>query len=112
MVAYGKNTNYWGFKMKIRFILLLLLPLLLVAFFVWFLSYLYTVFVNPNRTWRLAVSADQLANAAFNGHEDETISSRAGRHSKDDDNKECWAVWLCWLLNKVDQNHCEKSIGV
>lgn len=60
------------------------------------------------RAWRLAVSVDQTANAVFNGNEDETISSRAGRHK----DEEKWACWLCWLLDHIDQNHCEKSIGV
>ena len=54
------------------------------------------------------MSLDQLANTTMNGSEDETISSRAGRH-KDD---EKWACWLCKLLDKIDPNHCEKSIGV
>ena len=37
--------------------------------------------ISPNgkRAWTLAIAYDQLANAAFGGNEDETISSRAGR---------------------------------
>jgi len=56
--------------------------------------------------WNLLISIDQLFNTILGGHPDETISSRAGK--KQDD--ECWAAWLCWLLNKIDTNHCKKSI--
>ena len=37
--------------------------------------------ISPHgrRAWTLAISHDQLINAATGGHEDETISSRAGR---------------------------------
>ena len=98
--------------MKNRVVLLALFPLLLVALLLWVVKYLWAIIFAPNHGWRLAVSADQLANSAFNGHEDETISSRAGRHNQDDEHKECWAVWLCWLLDKVDPDHCNKSMGV
>lgn len=91
-----------------RLYLVLLLPLLVLALAWWKLKFVWCVIVNPKEAWRLAVSADQLANAAFNGHEDETISSRAGRHK----DNEKWACMLCWLLDHIDPNHCEKSIGV
>lgn len=91
-----------------RLYLILLTPLLVLALAWWAIKFVWCLVVKPSEAWRLAVSADQLANAAFNGMEDETISSRAGRH-KDD---EKWACWLCWLLDHIDPNHCEKSIGV
>lgn len=94
--------------MKQRVVLLALLPLLLLALLVWIVKYLFALVAAPAHGWQLAIAADQLANAAFNGDEDETISSRAGRHQKD----EPWACWLCWLLDKIDPNHCEKSKGV
>ncbi len=95
-----------------RVYLIVLLPVLLLALAWWALKYVWAVVFAPSHAWDLAISADQLANAAFNGNADETISSRAGRHSQLNDDRECWAVWLCWLLNRVDKNHCEKSIGV
>ena len=97
-----------------RLWLMLLAPLLVLAQ-LWFnIKYIYCVIVNPNEAWRLAVSVDQTANAAFNGHEDETISSRAGRHCSDShpEDRERWACLLCKLLDKLDPDHCNKSIGV
>ena len=91
-----------------RIYLVLLFPLLVLALAWWAIKFVWCVVVKPSEAWRLAVSADQLANAAFNGSEDETISSRAGRHK----DEERWACVLCWLLDHIDPNHCEKSIGV
>ncbi|TSE28246.1 hypothetical protein Tther_02247 [Tepidimonas thermarum] len=62
---------------------------------------------SGRRAWTLAVSYDQLANAAFGGHEDETISSRAGKAAREGKR---WACVLCRLLDRFDPNHCEKSI--
>ena len=91
-----------------RLYLILLTPLLVLALAWWVIKFVWCLVIKPSEAWRLAVSADQLANAAFNGREDETISSRAGRHK----DSEKWACWLCWLLDHIDPNHCEKSIGV
>lgn len=95
-----------------RVLLVLILSLAAFTFVWWTIRYLWYIIWEPNESWRLAISLDQLANTTFNGHEDDTISSRAGRHSKEDEHRECWAVWLCRILDKLDPNHCEKSIGV
>jgi hypothetical protein len=95
-----------------RLTLLALFPLLLLAVAWWAIKYIWAVAFAPAQAWKLAVSADQLANSAFNGNEDETISSRAGRHNQNNTDRECWAVWLCWLLDNLDKDHCEKNIGV
>jgi hypothetical protein len=58
------------------------------------------------RAWRLAIGYDQLANAAFGGSEDETISSRAYKASL---RGRRWGCVLCRVLHKLDPNHCEKS---
>ena len=58
---------------------------------------------GSRRAWTL----DQLANAAFGGHEDETLSSRAGKAAREGKR---WACVLCRLLDRLDPNHCEKSI--
>jgi hypothetical protein len=46
----------------------------------------------------------------WNGSQDETVSSHIGRRI---DNGE--ATWfdkkLCYLLSKLENNHCSKSIG-
>jgi len=62
---------------------------------------------GSRRAWTLAVAHDQLANAAFGGHEDETLSSRAGKAARQGKR---WACVLCRLLDRLDPNHCEKSI--
>lgn len=62
---------------------------------------------NGRRAWTLAVAYDQLANAAFGGSEDETISSRAGRARRQGKR---WACVLCRLLDALDPGHCERSI--
>lgn len=59
------------------------------------------------RAWRLAVAHDQLANTAFGGNEDETISSRAGKAARDGRR---WGCVLCKLLDRLDPGHCERSI--
>lgn len=59
------------------------------------------------RAWKLAVAHDQLANTAFGGDEDETISSRAAKAAR---RRERWACVLCKFLDKLDPGHCEKNI--
>lgn len=65
------------------------------------------VCLGSQRAWRLAVSYDQLANTAFGGDEDETISSRAGKAAREG---KWWACRLCRLLDRFDPNHCENNI--
>ena len=77
----------------------------------WVVKYTWAVLFDPHHGWDLAIAVDQLANTTFNGSVDETISSRAERHSRHDSNRECWAVILCKLLDHLDKDHCEKSKG-
>lgn len=96
-----------------RLWLLVLLPIMLLAFIVWLVKYVWATVFNPLHAKELAVSIDQLANTALNGDMDETISSRAGRAVRDKDRRNVWwACPLCYVLDKLDENHCEKSIGV
>ncbi|KUJ73938.1 hypothetical protein AVO42_00510 [Thiomicrospira sp. XS5] len=90
-----------------RIWLILLAPLLVMAWLVWALKYIWAIIFDPDHAWVLAMSKDQLANAAFNGDPDETISSRAGRHNLGDKDQECWSKILCWLLNHIEKDHCE-----
>lgn len=82
----------------------LLCALAAVVASVWMLA---AALAGSDRAWRLAVAHDQLANAAFGGDEDETISSRAGKGARRGERKWCL---LCRLLDKLDPGHCEKSI--
>ncbi|GAB3359101.1 MULTISPECIES: hypothetical protein [Giesbergeria] len=95
--------------LKTRLILLALVLLLLVAEVVWWARYLWSVAFSTRRAWKLALSKDQNANAAFNGSEDETISSRAARAR---DSNRRWGCILCRLLDAIDHNHCNRSKGV
>lgn len=52
------------------------------------------------------VALDQAVNTLFGGDPDETISSRAGKRQ----HSAKWAKALCWLLNKLDFKHCQRSI--
>lgn len=56
--------------------------------------------------WNVLIAFDQLFNAMLGGDPDETISSRSGKRQ----NEQLWAKYLCWVLNKIDTNHCKKSI--
>lgn len=73
---------------------------------IWMLT---AVLFGSKRAWRLAVAHDQLANAAFGGNEDETISSRAGKAARAG---ERWGCVLCKWLDRLDPGHCERSIEV
>ena len=56
--------------------------------------------------WNTLVGIDQLVNAITGGDPDETISSRAAKRRSG-----CrFCRLLCWLLDKIDKNHCDKSI--
>ena len=68
---------------------------------------LLAILTGSRRAWTIAVAHDQLANAAFGGDEDETLSSRAGKAAREGKR---WACVLCRLLDRLDPNHCEKSI--
>lgn len=90
-----------------RLRLLLLLPLLLLAPPLAVVRYTWAIDTNPARAWRIALGFDQLGNVATNGHEDETISSRAGKAAR---RGRRWGCILCRLLNKLDPGHCDNAI--
>ncbi len=75
-----------------RLALLALLPVLALAPLVALVRYLWSILVN----------------VAANGHEDETISSRAARAR---DGRRRWGCLLCRLLDALDSGHCDRSRG-
>lgn len=91
-----------------RLILVLIAPLMLVGNIYAWIRYAWCCVFNTKKAWRIAIGYDQLANVATNGHEDETISSRAARAK---DNGKKWGCILCRLLDFVDENHCDESRG-
>lgn len=76
---------------------------------------LYQKFDNDvakrSRTMRFLLVLDQMFNVLlWNGSQDETISSHIQRKIQ-----KGTATWfdkkLCFLLKKLEHNHCEKSVG-
>ena len=61
------------------------------------------------RHWILnqLIALDQSVNTAFGGYPDETISSRAGKAMLAG---KAWGKSLCWVLNKLEKDHCLKAI--
>lgn len=94
--------------MKTRLVLLALVPLLLAAGMLWWVRYTWALIASPRRAWRLAIAKDQLANAALNGDEDKTISHRAALARRAGRR---WGCVLCRVLDAIDPDHCEKSVG-
>lgn len=93
--------------MKKRMGMFLLAVLCALAGAVGWLWMLVAVLGGSDRAQRLAVAFDQLANTAFGGNEDETISSRAGKAAR---KGKPWGCVLCKVLDWVQPNHCELSI--
>ena len=63
------------------------------------------------RLMRLLLVLDQMCNVIFwNGSQDETVSSHIGRRIEKGE-----ATWfdkkLCCFLKRLENNHCEKSLG-
>ena len=64
-----------------------------------------------SRVMRFLLVLDQMLNVVFwNGSQDETVSSHIGRRIADGK-----ATWfdkkLCCLLKKLEENHCNESLG-
>ncbi len=95
---------------KRRALLLLLLVVGLVGCILSALWMLGAIIFSPNgqRAWHIALAFDQIGNAASGGSEDETISSRAGRLRREGRG---WACVLCRVLDWLEKDHCEKSVG-
>ena len=61
----------------------------------------------PKYLFGLLVALDQVLNALLGGYADETISYRSAIASK---NGERWGCVLCTMLDKIDPDHCVKTI--
>jgi hypothetical protein len=93
--------------MKKRIALLGFLMLGQVSNLLGIVRVLWAVIFGGDAGHATAIAYDQLANAAFNGDPDETLSSRAGRKAREGNDAACK---LCKWLDWFDKNHCEKSI--
>lgn len=56
----------------------------------------------------IGIGVDQLLNTILAGYPDETISSRCGKRILA--NKCLLCASLCWVLRKIDPDHCIRSI--
>lgn len=63
------------------------------------------------RGLRFLLAVDQLFNVLlWNGSHNETISSHIGRRLESKEANR-FEIWLSLFLDKLDYNHCRKSIG-
>lgn len=85
-------------------VLMLLTPILLAAFALTLVRYLWAISTNPARAWLIAIAVDDLGNVTFNGALGQTISSRAAHSSA------LWGRSLCWLLDTVNPGHCKRAL--
>jgi hypothetical protein len=69
---------------------------------------LVCVMSAPQRAKDIAVALDRAGNAAANGSNSETISSRANRARTEG---RVWGCVLCRLLDALSPNHCRDSAG-
>ena len=102
--------DFWIYHLQRRLLLLVFLVAGVIGCIlaiVWMLACIIFMPYGP-RPMHIALAFDQLVNASTGGSEDETISSRAGRLRKEGRG---WACVLCRVLDALDKNHCEKSIG-
>ena len=93
--------------MKRRLMLVAIWALCQVVHAVASIWMLLAILSGSDRAWRLAVSYDQLANTAFGGDEDETISSRAEKARR---KGKRWGCELCRVLDRLDKDHCKNSV--
>ena len=87
--------------------LVLIVPVLVLAFAVILLRYLSCIVMNVPKAWVIALSIDDAANVACNGRLGQSISSRAAvawsAHKR-------WGCILCKLLDEVSPNHCAHAL--
>lgn len=72
------------------------------------LRMLFCVASAPDKAKDIAVALDRAGNAAINGNNTETISSRANRARTEGRR---WGCVLCRLLDALSPNHCRDSAG-
>lgn len=88
-------------------LLALLWPLLVLACAYTLLRYWWAVVQNPRKALDIAEAIDVAANVSLNGQPETTISGRAGRARM---RGRTWGCLLCWLLDRIDSGHCDRSV--
>ena len=72
------------------------------------LHILWSILSNPAKALRIAVALDRVGNAAANGVETDTLSSRANRARAEGRR---WGCILCRWLDWLDPHYCRDSAG-
>lgn len=90
-----------------RLALLALYPLLVLALAYTALRYIVALVCNPDRACMIAYMIDETANVDANGPRNETISARAAKAAQ---HGAGWGCMLCWLLDRIQPNHCENAV--
>jgi hypothetical protein len=92
--------------LKARLVMLLLIPLVVFANVLVWVSYLAHIVDNPAKSLAIALMMDQAGNVAINGRVDQSLSQRADIAWKAGKR---WGCILCKLLDWVQKNHCEDA---
>ena len=92
-----------------RIIMLTLVCVLINIFIISPLMLAQSTFGSIDRAFRADIGIDQTGNALLGGSEDETISSRTGRHAMEG---KCWALALEAFIDAIfGKGHCRAAIG-
>lgn len=92
-----------------RLQMLLLYPVCVVAALVMVVWLPVAILFGSERSIRIMLASDRLANSVFGGSDRETISSRAARGR--DEGRRIWCV-LCRILDAIQDHHCDRARGV
>lgn len=105
MINNLKNMNI---LVRIPF-LLFFWVLCVIGFVIIAISSLISVVLGNADVWNVVVATDRLLNSSWGGDNKETLSSRAYRGTLKDITGWCY---LCKILDKMQKDHCKKSVGI
>lgn len=93
---------------RIRVIILLIFLFILFVFPLAIIRMLFAIIGNAVKAWNVLKAFDRLGNVLLNGKDTEMISTRAARAKREGRR---WGCILCKILNELEKDHCEKSVG-
>ena len=102
---YEEDNSMTHLKQSI--FLLILFPILVAGLIYTFFRYLTCTFGNTQKAWHIALMIDETCNVDANGRVNETISARAAKAQLRKDN---WGCLLCWILDKIQKDHCTTAL--
>lgn len=97
--------------MKSRIFLFVFLIIGLIGSLIGTIWTIFAIVFSPNgtRALNIILAYDRLFSATTGGTGQETLSSRAGRLSKENTK---WACFICKFLDWLQKDHCKNSIGI